>query len=152
MRKKVHVVRLTAKDRRWLQDLVRRGRESVRKVLRARILLKADVKGEGWSDQRIAEALDVSRPTVERVRKRFATEGLLAAVERRPLPARPHRRRLDGAGEARLVALACSKAPEGHDHWTLDLLADRMVRLNYVPAVSRDTVRRVLKKTSLSRG
>lgn len=150
--KRIYVVRLTAKDRRWLQDLVGRGRESVRKVIRARILLKADVKGAGWSDQGIAEALDVSRPTVERVRKRFATEGLMAAVERRPQPGRPHKRRLDGASEARLVALACSKAPEGYDHWTLDLLADRMVRLNYVPAVSRDTVGRVLKKTSLSLG
>ena len=150
--KKKYVVKLRTKDRAWLKGLVRRGRESVRKVVRARILLKADVKGEGWSDDRIAEALDVSRPTVERVRKRFVTEGLAAAVERRPQPVRPQKRRLDGAGEARVVALACSKAPDGHDRWTLDLLADRMVKLNYVPAISRDTVRRVLKKTSSSLG
>jgi transposase len=110
------------------------------------------VNGEGWSDARIAEALEVGTATVERVRKRFVTQGLEAAAERRPQPPRPQQRRLDGSGEAHLVALACSKPPEGHDRWTLDLLADRMVKLRYVSTVSRDTVRRVLKKTSLSLG
>ena len=146
--KKKYVVKLRTKDRRWLEGLVRRGRESASMIARARILLKADVKRAGWSDARIAEALEVGTATVERVRKRCVTEGVRAAVARRPSPPRPDKRRLDGAGEAKLIALACSKAPEGHDRWTLDLLTDRMVKLNYVATVSRSTVRRVLKKTN----
>ena len=139
-----HVVALTDEQRLALDRLVNRGRESARKITRARVLLKAD---EGEADEEIAAALDVSVATVERVRKRFASAGLDAAVERRPQPARPAKRVLDGDAEARLITLACSKPPEGHGHWTLDLLADRMVRLDVVPAVSRDTVRRCLKKT-----
>jgi transposase len=122
--KKMYVVKLSNKDRQWLNGVVRRGRDSARKIVRARILLKADASREGWSDARIAEALEVGTATVERVRKRLVTQGLQAAVERRPQPPRPQKRRLDGAGEARLVALACSKPPQGHDRWTLDLLAD----------------------------
>jgi transposase len=151
MRKK-HVVRLTKKQRQTLLGLVSSGRNSARKIVRARILLKADVHGEAWPDGRIAEALEVGTATVERIRRRFAEEGWEAAVGRRPQPARPEKRRLDGEAEAHLVQLACSTAPAGHSRWTLDLLTDRMVRLNYVPSVSRYTVRRVLKKTSLSLG
>ena len=96
--------------------------------------------------------MDVSVRTVERVRRRFAEGGLAAALERKPQPVRPAKRVLDGAAEARLVTLACSRPPDGHGRWTLDLLAERLVRLNVVPAVSRDTVGRCLKKARPSRG
>jgi hypothetical protein len=94
----------------------------------------------------------VGTATVERVRRRFVAGGADAAVERKLQPPRPHKRRLDGDGEAKLVMLACSTPPDGHDHWTLDLLADRMVKLNYATALSGDTVGRTLKKTTSSRG
>lgn len=142
-------VSLTYEQRLALEKLAGTGRESARKITRARILLKAD---RGETDQEIAEALDVGVATVERARRRFAAGGVEAAVRRRPQPPRPHKRRLDGDGEARLVMLACGTPPDGHDHWTLDLLAERMVKLNYVPALSGDTVGRTLKKTPSSRG
>lgn len=148
---KKHVVELTAADRAKLCMVVRSGQASARKVLRAKILLKADRLGENCTDEEIAEALGVGLATVQRVRARYVREGQ-AALERRPQPPRPQKRRLDGKGEAQLVMLACSQAPDGHGHWTLDLLADRMVKLNYVPRVSRDTVRRTLKKTRSSPG
>lgn len=149
---KKHVVRLTAEQRRGLERRVRTGRDSAAKLTRARILLKADENAEGCGDSAIVSALGVGVATVERVRRAFARRGLDAAIGRKPQPPRPHKRILDGQAEARLVMLACSRAPEGHDHWTLDLLADRLVKLAVVPAVSRDTVGRVLKKTSSSRG
>ena len=143
-----YVVKLSRADRRWLEGVVRRGRDSAAKIARARILLKSDVRTGGWSAGRISEALEVGVSTVERVRKRFAEGGVKAAVERRPQPDRPQKRRLDGVAEARLVTLACSTPPDGRDRWTLDLLADHMVKLHYVDAVSRYTVHRTLKKTS----
>jgi transposase len=146
---KKYQVKLTDEQRLELQRLVGSGRESARKITRARVLLKADA---GQTDQEIAEALDVSVRTAERVRKRFDGGGSQAATDRLPQPPRPDKRKLDGESEARLVMLACSSPPEGHGRWTLDLLADRMVKLNYVPAVSRDTVARTLKKTRSSRG
>ena len=144
-----YVVELTDEQRHGLERLVNRGRESARKITRARILLKAD---EGEADEEIAQALGVGLATVGRVRKRFAEGGPDVAVERRPQPPRPQKRKLDGEAEAKLIMLACSKAPDGHEHWTLALLAERMVKLDYVPAVSRDTVARALKKTRPSRG
>jgi transposase len=101
--------------------------------------------GPGWNDEAIVEALEVGRATVERVRKEFVEEGLEAALERRK-PRRQYRRKLDGDGEAHLIALACQEPPEGHRRWTLQLLADRMVQLEYVDEISYQTVRRTLKK------
>lgn len=149
MPKKKHAVELTDEQRAALERVVGSGRESARKIARARVLLRADA---GESDEEVADAAGVSVGTVERVRKRFATGGLDAAVERRPQPPRPAKRVLDGDAEARLITLACSKPPDGYGHWTLDLLADRLVRLNVVPAVSADTVGRCLKKVRPSRG
>lgn len=143
-----HVVALADEQRQSLERVVNSGRESARKITRARILLKAD---EGETDAEIVAALGVGRATVERARKRFATDGLGRVVDRRPQPPRPEKRVLDGVAEARLVTLACSTPPDGHGRWTLGLLADRMVRLDLVNGagrtVSRDTVRRALKKT-----
>ena len=151
--KKKYIVMLTEAERRMLQAMLSRGKAAARKLMHARILLKADVSpgGPAWNDEAIAEGLDVGRATVERVRKEFVEEDLDAALERRK-PRREYRRKLDGDGEAHLVALACQQPPEGRSRWTLRLLADRMVRLEYVDEVSKDTVSRVLKKTNLSLG
>jgi len=147
--KKKYIVTLREEERRMLQEMLSRGKAAARKLMHARILLKADapVGGCGWNDDAIAEALDVGRATVERVRKEFVEEGLEAALERRQ-PRRQYRRRLDGDGEAHLVALVCQEPPEGRSRWTLRLLADRMVQLEYVDQISYQTVRRTLKKTS----
>ena len=151
--KKTYIVTLTQEERRMLQERLSRGKAAARKLMHARILLKADVAagGPGWNDEAIVEALEVGRATVERVRKEFVEEGLEAALERRK-PRRQYRRRLDGDGEAHLVALACQKPPEGRSRWTLKLLADRMVQLEYVDEISYQTVRRTLKKTISSLG
>jgi transposase len=147
--KKKYIVTLTQEERRVLREMVSRGKAAARKLMHARILLKADV-GEGapaLDDAAIAQEVEAGRATVERVRKEFVEEGLDAALERRK-PRRQYRRKLDGDGEAHLLALACSRAPEGRGRWTLRLLADRMVALEHVEAVSYETVHRVLKKTN----
>ena len=151
--KKKYIVILTGAERRMLQEMLSRGKAAARKLMHARILLKADAgpDGPGWNDDAIAEGLEVGRATVERVRREFVEEGLEAALERRK-PRRQYERRLDGDAEAHLVALACQKAPEGRSRWTLRLLADRMVELEYVDQVSYQTVRRTLKKMNLSLG
>jgi transposase len=151
--KKKYVVTLTEEERQPLQTMLSRGKAAARKLMHARVLLKADASagGPGGSDDSIAEGLEVGRATVERVRRQFVEDGLDAALERRK-PRREYRRTLDGDGEAHLVALACQQPPEGRSRWTLRLLADRMVRLEYVEEVSKDTVSRVLKKTNSSLG
>ena len=151
--KKKYIVTLTDEEQRILREMLSRGKAAARKLMHARILLKANAGpgGPNWSDAAIAEGLEVGRATVERVRKRFVEEGFEASLQRRK-PRREYARRLDGDGEAHLIALACSQAPEGRSRWTVRLLADRMVALEYVDAVSKDTVARTLKKTNLSRG
>ena len=151
--KKKYIVTLTEGERQLLHAMLSRGRAAARKLMHARILLKANVAsgGTGWDDAAIAEGLDVGRATVERVRKQFVEDGFEAALERRK-PRRQYRRKLDGDGEAHLIALACSSAPEGRSRWTLRLLADRMVALEHVEGISYQTVRRTLKKTRSSLG
>ncbi len=151
--KKKYIVTLTDEERRTLQSMLSHGKAAARKWMHAMILLKADQApgGPAWSDDAIAEGLEVGRATVERVRKRFVEEGLDAALERRR-PRRQYQRRLDGDAEAHLAALACQEPPEGRSRWTLRLLADRMVELEYVEQVSYQTVRRTLKKTNSSLG
>jgi len=151
--KKKYIVTLTGAERRMLQVMLSRGRVAARKLMHARILLKADAgaDGPGWGDDAIAQGLEVGRATVERVRKEFVEEGLEAALGRRK-PRRQYERRLDGDDEAHLVALACQKPPEGRSRWTLRLLAERLVQLEYVEQVSYQTVRRTLKKMNLSLG
>ena len=156
---KTHRVRLTDDERQTLDALVKKGRAAARKLTRARVLLKADEgpeagpAGPAWTDEAIADALDVSSGTVERLRKRAVLEGPLATIEHRPSK-RPPRRKLDGRAEAHLIALACGvhgPPAGGREGWTLRLLADKMVELEYVDALSHETVRRILKKTSSSR-
>lgn len=150
---KKYIVRLTPAQRQELQHLISTGTESARRLLHARILLKADAgeQGPGWTDAQISEALEVSTSTLVRVRRVFAEQGLHAALTRRSL-SRTRSRRLDGEQEAHLVDLACSNPPDGHDHWTLRLLTDRLVTLELVEEVSHETVRQVLKKTNSNPG
>lgn len=148
MTRKVAVT-LTEAERARLHTLVGRGSAPARTLTHARILLKAN-QGEGgpaWTDAAIAAALEVHPTTVARVRQQCADAGLDAALTRKA-PDREYRRTLDGAQEAHLIALACSTPPAGRQRWTLRLLADRLVALEQVAAVSRETVRRVLKQTS----
>jgi Homeodomain-like domain len=150
MKKKYPVI-LSETERDDLKSLIASGTAPARKLTHARILLKADEspEGDGWVDERIAEAVESSQPTVCRVRKQYCCEGLEAALNRRP-PNREYHRKLDGAQEARLVALACSRPPEGQARWSLRLLADKLVELEIVEDVSYQTVRRTLKKTPSS--
>ena len=146
MPKKKYLVQLNAEQRQELQQLLGRGQSSARKLTRARILLKA---ADGSRDADIVTALGVGVATVERVRKRFAERGL-EGLNERPRPG--HKPKLDAKAEARLIAEACSQAPEGRAHWTLQLLADLVVELQLADAYSYEAVRRVLKKTNSSRG
>lgn len=143
MARKQYFVNLSEDERKELFNLTSKGTLKARKFKRAMILLKAD---EGLTDPQIITALNVSRPCVERVRKRFVLDGLERALNEDPRPGQM--RKLDGRAEATLIATACSEAPEGHEHWTLRLLADKLVQLQVVEAVSHETVRRTLKKTS----
>jgi hypothetical protein len=145
---------LTGEERAELEAVLRGGRVSVLRVTRARILLKADQGDEGpaWSDAAIAAALEVAENTVANVRQRFVERGLGGALTRKSQDRPSKLRTFDGRAEARLVALACSAPPAGRDRWTLQLLADRLVELRVVDAVSADTVGRALKKTTSSRG
>jgi len=147
---KKYRVTLTEEERRNLEQVISRGQGAARKLLHARILLKAD-ETVGWSDERISEALEVSLSTIGRVRERFVEEGVEAALERKA-PNRVYQRRLDGVQEAHLVALVCSPPPEDRGRWTLKLLADKLVELEYVEYVSKETVRQTLKKMNLSPG
>ena len=150
---KRYLVTLTEEERERLRALISAGKGAARRLAHARILLKADQSpgGPGWADEAIAAAVEVGRATVERVRQRFVEEGLEAALDPRP-PRREYRRMLDGEQEAHLVALACGAPPAGEARWTLRLLADKLVELAVVDAISHETVRRALKKTSSSPG
>lgn len=151
MKKKYPVI-LSETEREELERLIAAGTAPARKLTHARILLKADqsTQGPGWVDQKVAEAVEVSQPTVARVRKQYFEEGLEAALNRRA-PNREYYRKLDGEQEAQLVALACSEPPQGQARWSLRLLADKLVELEVVgEEVSYQTVRRTLKKTPSS--
>jgi transposase len=141
------IVRLTAAERAELQRMVDEGKRAGSVLKRAWVLLKADADGPKWKDPEIAEAYGVSLSTVHRVRQAFVEEGLGAALERKR-PTNRQYRKLDGAQEAQLVAIACSQPPAGRKRWTLQLLADRLVELRIVDAISHECVRTTLKKTS----
>jgi len=144
-----YVVRLSEAERGRLQLLVDEGKVAKETRRRARVLLKADQsdEGSGWPDERVAEFAEVSLSTVHRVRERLVNEGFEAAVFRTPATDRQYRK-LDGDGEAKLIATACSEAPAGRARWTLQLLADKLVALDVVDAISHECVRQSLKKTS----
>ena len=142
MPKKLYHINLNEEEHQTLLEMTHKGKIKVRQMKRAMILLKAN---EGYPDSQIMAAIDISRPCVERIRKRFVLGGLEKALNEDPRPGQ--RRKLDGRAEATLIATACSQVPEGHGHWTLRLLAGKMVELEIVDSVSYETIRRTLKKT-----
>ena len=146
---KKYVVRLTAEERAQLDEFISKGKRSAQLLTKARILLKADVSdaGEGWSDSKIAAALDSSVANVERTRRQLVEESFETVLIRKYNPSCAPRRIFDGAAEAKLIALACGPAPEGHARWTLSLLEEKVVELNIVEKASDNTIGRTLKKT-----
>lgn len=150
---KIYRVTLTTEEREELTALVNKGSGPAGKLKRARILLLADEAQEngGWKDADIVQALRTSRRTVERTRQKCVEMGVEAAINHTQ-PRKTRSKVLDGVAEARLTQLACSPAPDGHEQWSLQMLADRLIELKMVATVSRETVRTTLKKTSLSRG
>ena len=150
---KIYRVTLTTEEREDLKALVNKGKGPAGKLRRARILLMADEAqaNGGWKDDDIVQALETSRRTVERTRQTCVEMGVAAAINH-TRPKRTRSKVLDGAAEARLVQLACSEAPKGYEKWTLQLLADKLIELEVVETVSRETVRTTLKKTNLSPG
>ena len=150
---KKYVVRLDAEERDRLNELIRKGKRSARLLTKARILLKADVSelGKGWSDSRIAAALDTSIANIERTRRQLVAEGFEAVLTRKYNPNSRRPRIFDGVAEAKLITLACGPAPEGHAKWSLRLLEDKVVELHIVERASDNTIGRTLKKTFSSR-
>ncbi len=147
------IVRLLVGERKQLNDLVAHGRVAKNTRQRAMILLRVDQgeAGPGWHDERVVELLGVGLSTVHRTREQFVEEGLAATLRRKPSPNRQYRK-LDGAGEAQLIALACSPPPEGRVAWTMQLLADKLVELQVVESIGEEAVRTTLKKTLCSPG
>ncbi len=150
MPKKKYIVSLTSSERDYLEQLTKKGKIAAYKMNHARILLKADInqEGGGWIDRKISESLDIGHATIERVRQRFVEEGIEAALNRREQNKR-RQKIIDGEKEAYLIAIACSETPTGKSNWTLQMLADKMIELNYVEQVSTETIRQSLKKTNL---
>lgn len=140
---KKYLVDLSQEECRALKQIIRSGKHSAREIRWAHALLKANA---GWKDEDIADALDISLPTVQRIRQKFVEDGLEVALGAHSHKPRPYLQRLDGEQEAKLVVLACSKVPEGHVRWTLRLLADKVVELQIAERISYQTVRRILKK------
>ena len=145
---KKFVVRLLDEERGVCQEIIKHLKGSSQKFRRAQILLKTDADGPAWSDVRIAEAFNCRVQTIEHLRKRLVTEGFAGALEGKQRQEPPTPCKLDGQAEAQLLALRLGKPPSGYGHWTLQLLADAMVRLDIVDAISYETVRKVLKKTA----
>ena len=144
---KKYIVRLSDEERGACQEVVKRLKGTSQKVKRAQILLKADADGPAWPDARIAEAFDCRVQTVEDLRKRLVTEGFEAALERKVRATPPTACKLDGEGEAKLIAMRLGKPPAGYGRWSLQLLADELVALEVVPSICAETVRKALKKT-----
>ncbi len=150
---KKYVVKLSAEERERLDSAIRSGKHPAQRLMKARILLKADAGdgGEGWSDGEIAKALDTSLATIARTRQQLVEEGFDAVLTRKHSPNSARTRIFDGAAEARLIALTRSEPPKGRARWTLSLLEDKVVELNIVGAASDNTIGRTLKKTASNR-
>jgi hypothetical protein len=144
---KKYIVRLTDEERETLQQVVGKFKGSSQKVRRAQVLLKADAEGPGWTDAKIADAFGCRTKTVENIRERFVTDGFEVALDGRHRPEPPCPKLLDGEQEAKVIAMRLGSPPPGFANWTLRLLAERVVALEIVDAISYETVRRTLKKT-----
>ena len=147
MPQKKYIVRLTAQEREVCQQTVRKLKGSSQKVRRAQILLKADADGPAWTDERVADAFSCRTKTVENVRQRCVLEGFERALERKRRESPPVPKLLDGKQEAEIIALRMGAPPKGYANWSLRLLARRVVELAIVESISRETIRRMLKKT-----
>jgi len=145
---KKYIVRLSDEERGVCQEIVKRLKGSSEKVKRSQILLKTDADGPGWADAKIAEAFSCRVQTIENLRKRLVTEGFECAVERKRRVTPPTPPKLDGVGEAKLIAMRLGKPPAGYGRWSLRLLADELVVLEVVESISPETVRKTLKKTA----
>lgn len=147
---KKYIVRLSGDERSQLEAIIRTGRDAAGRLLKARILLKADISSDGdcWQDRQIAEALETSVSTVYRIRRRLVLDGLEAAINRKKRERPPIEPIFDGEKEARLIQLACSEPPAGHARWSLRLLEKKVVELGIVETASDSTIGRVLKKHS----
>jgi hypothetical protein len=145
-----YIVRLNTEERQQLEEIIRKGTSQAYRIRHANILLKADVERDNWPDDQIAEAYGCHRGTVGNVRKRFVLEGLESALKRKPQDTLSRQRIFDGRTEAQLIALSLSSPPEGHNGWTLRLLADKLIELEIVDEVSHETIRSTLKKTKSS--
>ncbi len=146
--KKKYIVRLTEVERAMCDATIKKEKGKSEKLRRATILLKGDADGPAWDDAKISEAIGCRRQTVENVRQAFVLEGFEAALLRKKRATAPTPKLLDGAAEARLIAMRLGKPPAGFGHWTLRLLADQMVELEIVESISPETVRQTLKKTA----
>ena len=147
---KKYIVRLTAEERKELEILVKKGKTQAYRIKHANILLAVDADGPNLSDESSAGIFGCHQNTVRNVRQRFVEQGIEAALERKKRDKPPRELKIDGEKEAQLIAIACSEPPAGRSKWTLKMLADKLVELYIVDAVSDQTVRRVLKKTNLS--
>ena len=152
--RKIYRLKLTSEERAQLIAITKQKRVAAKKVIKAQALLMADESSEGkaWSDRQITESIEIKPATLERLRKRCCEVGPLEALEPKKRSSPPRKPVLDGEGEAKLITIACSKAPDGRKQWTLQLLADRLVELEVVETVSTETVRKTLKKTNSNRG
>lgn len=148
---KKYIVTLSSQERQELEAIVRKQTIAAFKRQRALVLLKADTQGEAWTDERIASVAGCSTRSIEHIREKFVKEGLCATLDRKKRATPPTAPILDGAGVARVTALACSVPPEGRSRWTLQLLADKLIELQIVETISDETVRRTLKKTNSNR-
>lgn len=150
---KIYIVRLSEEERESLQRITKTGKHAARKVMHAQILLQVDTNqsGGGKRDAEVAQALNISVSTVERVRQSFVEQGIEAALNHKRPTNRPPRV-MNGAVEAKLCQIACSPAPDGRERWTMQLLADKLIDLEIVETISDETVRTTLKKTNLSLG
>jgi len=147
-------IKLTKEQRAELEQLIRKGTERARKLQHAQVLLKID-SAEGrpnWSDQQVKEVFAVSIATIRRIRQRFLEQGLADALNRRPQPERPEKRKVDGEKEAQVIALTCSQAPEGQKRWSMRFLSEKLIELGYFEEISHVTVWTALKKTSSNPG
>ena len=143
---KKYIVRLSAEERAVCQEVIKKLKGSSQKARRAQILIKADADGPGWPDAQIAEAYNCRVQTIENVRRRLVTEGFELALEGKKRETPPTPAKLDGEGEAKLIAMRLGKPPAGYGHWTLQLLAEELVALEVVDSISYETVRKTLKK------
>ena len=147
---KKYIVRLTAKERKELENLVKKGKTQAYRIRHANILLAVDADGTNWPDHQVAKAYSCHQKTVVNVRQRFVEQGFEAALDRKKQQSPSRKKILDGEKEAKLISIACSKPPEGYAKWTMEMLADKLVALKVVDSISSQTVWRTLKKTNLN--